>query len=181
MKTWSYSQSSDNYMPFALGTQFRKEGYRTMAFHDYLYDYYDRNLSHSNMGYEYYAIDQGLRAEDVIPADDLAAGRIFPPSDEMMMDTIVPMFVDEDQFMVYCLTVSGHLNYTLEENIMSARHWDEVKDLPYSDPVKCYLASQIELELAVESLVEQLEGRRGKLEDTVIVLFRHDHYPYGPH
>lgn len=56
---WSYSQSSDNYMPFALGTQFRKEGYRTMAFHDYLYDYYDRNLSHSNMGYEYYAIDQG--------------------------------------------------------------------------------------------------------------------------
>ena len=49
---WSYSQSSDNYMPFALGTQFRKEGYRTMAFHDYLYDYYDRNLSHSNMGYE---------------------------------------------------------------------------------------------------------------------------------
>ena len=94
-----------------------------MDFHDYLYDYYDRNLSHSNMGYEYYAIDQGLRAEDVIPADDLAAGRIFPPSDEMMMDTIVPMFVDEDQFMVYCLTVSGHLNYTLEENIMSARHW----------------------------------------------------------
>ena len=174
---WSYSQSSDNYMPFALGTQFRKEGYRTMAFHDYLYDYYDRNLSHSNMGYEYYAIDQGLRAEDVIPADDLAAGRIFPPSDEMMMDTIVPMFVDEDQFMVYCLTVSGHLNYTLEENIMSARHWDEVKDLPYSDPVKCYLASQIELELAVESLVEQLEAA-GKLEDTVIVLSA-DHYPYG--
>ena len=26
--------------------------------------------------------------------------------------------------MVYCLTVSGHLNYTYEENAMSRRHWD---------------------------------------------------------
>mgnify|MGYP000568022791 CR=1 FL=1 len=50
-------------------------------------------------------------------------------------------------------------------------------DLPYSEPVKCYLASQLELELAVSSLVEQLE-EAGKLEDTVIVLSA-DHYPYG--
>ena len=174
---WSYSQSSRNYMPFALGNQFSKLGYRTMAFHDYLYDYYDRNLSHPNMGYEYIALGQGLEEEDIIPAEDLASGNTFPPSDEMMMEQIVPMFVNEDQFMVYCLTVSGHLNYTLEENAMSRRHWDEVKDLPYSDTVKCYLASQMELELAMESLVEQLE-EAGKLEDTVIVLSA-DHYPYG--
>ena len=165
---WSYSQSSENYMPFAFGNQFKKLGYRTMAFHDYLYDYYDRNLSHPNMGYEYYAIGQGL---------ELESAEQFPPSDLEMMEKIVPMFVNEDQFMVYCLTVSGHLNYTLEENAMSVRHWDEIKDLPYSDAVKCYLASQLELELAVSSLVEQLE-EAGKLEDTVIVLSA-DHYPYG--
>ena len=165
---WSYSQSSENYMPFALGNQFQKQGYRTMAFHDYLYDYYDRNLSHPNMGYEYVALGQGLELES---ADS------FPPSDLEMMEKIVPMFVDEDQFMVYCLTVSGHLNYTLEENAMSRRHWDEVADLPYSDSVKCYLACQMELELAVESLMDQLQAA-GKLEDTVIVLSA-DHYPYG--
>ncbi len=165
---WSYSLSSENYMPFALGNQFRKEGYRTMAFHDYLYDYYDRNLSHPNMGYEYYAIGQGLNMD---------WGGQFPPSDLEMMEEIVPMFIDEDQFMVYCLTVSGHLNYTLEENAMAARHWDKVKDLPYSDTVKCYLASQMELELAMERLLNQLEAA-GKLEDTVIVLSA-DHYPYG--
>lgn len=174
---WSYSKSSENYMPFALGNQFQKEGYRTMAFHDYLYDYYDRNLSHPNMGYEYYALGQGLTEEDIIPAEYLTSENTFPPSDEMMMDAIVPMFVNEDQFMVYCLTVSGHLNYTLEENNMAARHWDSVKDLPYSDAVKCYLACQMELELAVQSLVRQLE-EAGKLEDTVIVLSA-DHYPYG--
>ena len=174
---WSYSLSSSNYMPFALGTQFSKLGYRTMAFHDYLYDYYDRNLSHPNMGYEYIALGQGLEEADIIPAEDLESGSTFPPSDEMMMEKIVPMFVDEDRFMVYCLTVSGHLNYTLEENAMSRRHWAEVEDLPYSDAVKCYLACQMELELAVESLMNQLK-EAGKLEDTVIVLSA-DHYPYG--
>ena len=165
---WSYSLSSDNYMPFSLGRQFRQEGYRTLAFHDYLYDYYDRFRTHQNMGYDFYAIGQGLHLES---ADQ------FPPSDLEMMEQAVPMFADEDQFMVYMLTVSGHLNYTLEENAMSARHWDEVKDLPYSDPVKCYLASQLELEAAMTSLLDQLEAA-GQLEDTVIVLSA-DHYPYG--
>lgn len=163
---WSYSESSDNAMPFAFGHQFRALGYRTMAFHDYLYTYYDRNLSHPNMGYEYYGIGNGLELEEV-----------FPPSDLEMMEEIVPWFVEEEQFMVYCLTVSGHLNYNREENVMSDRHYDEVAGLPYSEGVKCYLACQQELELAMESLVRQLE-EAGRLEDTVIVLSA-DHYPYG--
>lgn len=163
---WSYSESSDNAMPFAFGHQFRALGYRAMAFHDYLYTYYDRNLSHPNMGYEYYGIGNGLELEEV-----------FPPSDLEMMEEIVPWFVEEEQFMVYCLTVSGHLNYNREENVMSDRHYDEVAGLPYSEGVKCYLACQQELELAMESLVRQLE-EAGRLEDTVIVLSA-DHYPYG--
>ena len=163
---WSYSMSSDNYMPFALGNQFCKEGYRTFAFHNYLYDYYDRDKSHPNMGYEYYAMGQGLELEQV-----------WPPSDLEMMDKIIPMFLHEDKFMVYCLTVSGHLNYTLDSNAMSKRHWDAVADLPYSEEVRCYLACQMELELALETLVDQLKAA-GKLDDTVIVLSA-DHYPYG--
>ena len=163
---WSYSLSSENDMPFALGTQFRQNGYSTFAFHDYLYNYYDRDKSHPNMGYDYYAIGQGLELEEV-----------WPPSDLEMMEKIVPMFVNEDKFMVYCLTVSGHLNYTLESNAMSARHWESVADLPYSEEVRCYLAAQMELELALESLLRQLDEAE-KLDDTVIVLSA-DHYPYG--
>ena len=163
---WSYSESSDNAMPFAFGHQFQALGYRTMAFHDYLYTYYDRNLSHPNMGYEYYGVGNGLELEEV-----------FPPSDLEMMEEIVPRFIDEEHFMVYCLTVSGHLNYNREENAMAGRHYDEVSGLPYSEGVKCYLACQQELELAMESLVRQLE-EAGRLEDTVIVLSA-DHYPYG--
>ena len=163
---WSYSQSAGNYMPFGFGNQFSQLGYRTMAFHDYLYTYYDRDKSFPNMGYEYYALGHGLELEE-----------IWPPSDLEMMEEIVPMFVDEEQFMVYCLTVSGHLNYTYEENAMSRRHWDEVAGLPYSEGPKAYLACQMELELAMESLLIQLE-EAGRLDDTVIVLSG-DHYPYG--
>ena len=163
---WSYSQSAGNYMPFGFGNQLSQLGYRTMAFHDYLYTYYDRDKSFPNMGYEYYALGHGLELEE-----------IWPPSDLEMMEEIVPMFVDEEQFMVYCLTVSGHLNYTYEENAMSRRHWDEVAGLPYSEGPKAYLACQMELELAMESLLTQLE-EAGRLDDTVIVLSG-DHYPYG--
>ncbi|NBI11069.1 LTA synthase family protein, partial [Colidextribacter sp. OB.20] len=165
---WSYSLSSENYMPFALGNQLRKEGCSTFAFHNYLYDYYDRDKSHPNMGYDYYALGQGL---------ELESGDSFPPSDLEMMEKIVPMFVNEERFAVYCLTVSGHLTYTLDTNAIAARHWDAVAGLPYSEEVRCYLACQLELELAVESLLSQLE-KAGKLRDTVIVLSA-DHYPYG--
>lgn len=163
---WSYSRSSQNYMPFGFGNQFRKLGYRTLAFHDYLYTYYDRDKSFPNMGYEYYALGNGLEMEEV-----------WPPSDLEMMEKIVPMFVNEDRFMVYCLTVSGHLNYSYEENAMSRKHWAAVEDLSYSEGPKAYLACQQELELALESLLDQLSAA-GKLEDTVIVLSG-DHYPYG--
>ena len=163
---WSYSESADNYMPFGFGNLFRPLGYQTLAFHDYLYNYYDRDRSHPNMGYQYYGIGSGLDLEQV-----------QPPSDLEMMEEIVPRFVHEPPFLVYILTVSGHLNYSLEENAQSARHYDEVAGLPYSEAVKCYLASQMELELAMESLVSQLE-EAGELDDTVIVLSA-DHYPYG--
>lgn len=163
---WSYSLSAENYMPFGFGNQFRNSGYRTLAYHDYLYDYYDRNLSHPNMGFDYYALGHGLSMEEVWPLSDLE-----------MMEIIVPRFVDEDSFMVYCLTVSGHLNYNFTENTMAQRHQETVADLNYSEPVLAYLACQMELELAMESLVNQLEAA-GKLEDTVIVLSG-DHYPYG--
>lgn len=165
---WSYSLSSENFMPFALGSQLRREGYRAFAFHDYLYSYYDRDKSHPNMGCDYYALGQGL---------ELESGDDFPASDLEMMEKIVPMFVHEDRFMVYCLTVSGHLTYTLDSNAMSRRHWDAVADLPYSEEARCYLACQMELELAMDSLLSQLEAA-GKLDDTVIVLSA-DHYPYG--
>ncbi|MBE6973434.1 MAG: LTA synthase family protein [Ruminococcaceae bacterium] len=163
---WSYLQSAENYMPFGFGNQFSKRGYRTLAYHNNTYTYYGRDLSYPNMGYEYYGLGNGLEVT-----------RSWPESDEEMMRLSVPEYIDDENFMVYYLTVSGHLNYNADQNAMSAKHWAAVEHLPYSEEVKGYLASQIELDRAVASLLKQLE-EAGKLEDTVIVLSG-DHYPYG--
>ena len=50
----------------------------------------------------------------------------------------------------------------ISENVdetMSAKNWDAVADLPYSDTVKAYLAAQIELDKALEYLVDALEEK----------------------
>lgn len=163
---WSYLNSAENYMPFGFGNQFSKLGYRTLAYHNNTYTYYGREQSYPNMGYEYYGLGNGLEVT-----------RTWPESDREMMELSVPDYIGEERFMVYYLTVSGHLNYNVDQNDMSARHWDKVDHLDLSEGPKAYLASQIELDQAVQSLLEQLEAA-GKLEDTVIVLSG-DHYPYG--
>ena len=63
------------------------------------------------------------------------------------------------------------------KNYIANKNWDLVKDLPYSDKAKCYMATQIELDKAVEQLINRLE-EAGKLDDTVIIISG-DHYPYG--
>ena len=60
---------------------------------------------------------------------------------------------------------------------MSAKNRDAVKDLPYSEPVKAYIACNLELEYALEYLMQRLE-EAGVADKTCIVL-TNDHYPYG--
>lgn len=163
---WSYLQSAENHMPFGFGHQFKARGYRTLAYHNNTYTYYGRDESYPNMGYEYYGVGNGLDVARTSPASDLE-----------MMQKSLPQYLYEDQFMVYYLTFSGHLNYNREQNDMSAKHWALVDDRPLTEGPKAYLASQVELDRAVGYLLEQLEAA-GKLDDTVIALSG-DHYPYG--
>ena len=47
-------------MYFSMGNQLRALGYPTLAYHNNTANYYDRNLSHPNLGYDFYACDTGL-------------------------------------------------------------------------------------------------------------------------
>ena len=163
---WSMSASGSNSMPFTLGNQLKKAGYKTMAFHNHDYDYYDRNISHPNLGYTYQAKGAGLEITDT-----------WPESDVEMMDQTVERYVDSQPFHAYYMTVSGHMNYSFRENAISEKNQDLVKDVNMSDTAKAYLACQIELDRAVESLLKQLE-EAGVLEHTLIMITP-DHYPYG--
>ncbi len=163
---WSMSRSSDNYMPYGFGNLLANRGYTSYAFHNGTATYYDRNLSHPNLGYTFMADGAGLDITDY-----------WPPSDLEMMEETVPLYVDSEPFHAYYMTISGHLYYTFTGNAMAAKHQEEVADLPYSDNARAYIACHMELDQALENLIDQLD-EAGVLEDTVIVLSG-DHYPYG--
>jgi len=166
---WSFSRSGRNYMPYGFGNVFSDMGYTTKAYHNHTYTYYDRDTSHPNMGYDYKAIGNGLEMN-----------KSWPRSDLEMMEKTVDEFINEDAFHTYYLTVSGHLEYNFIGNTMCYRHKADVKDMldaGYSEGASAYIACQMELDLAVEYLIDRLT-EAGKLEDTVIVISG-DHYPYG--
>lgn len=168
---WSFYRSSNIYLPFGIGNVFKREGYSTVnAYHDHTYTYYNRDKSHPNLGFDKY-IGCGNGLEELINC------KTWPESDVEMISATVDDYINSDNFMTYYMTVSGHLNYTFTGNYISYKNKDLVKNLPYTDHVKAYLAANIELDRAIESLINKLK-EKGKLDDTVIVISP-DHYPYG--
>ena len=167
---WSISEIGNNYMPYSYANAFKKLGYTTNAYHNHTYNYYDRDLYIKAMGYDSY-LAKGTGLEERMNCSR------WPNSDYEMIKATVNDYINNDNFVAYYMTVSGHLNYTTLGNYIANKNWDLVEDLPYSDKAKCYLATQIELDRAIEELINSLE-KAGKLEDTVIAISS-DHYPYG--
>jgi phosphoglycerol transferase MdoB-like AlkP superfamily enzyme len=163
---WSFRASSEISLPFVMGNQLKKLGYKTVAYHNHTYTYYGRHLSHPNMGYEYKGIGNGLNVKKVWPASDLE-----------MMEVTVDEYIHNEPFHAYYMTVSGHLQYNFIGNSMAMKNRKLVEHLPLSTQAKAYLATQIELDKALEYLLSRLE-KAGIAERTLIVMST-DHYPYG--
>ncbi len=168
---WSMYRSSFIDMPFAIGNMFNKLGYKTNAYHNHTYTYYDRDKSHPNMGFDYLGCGNGL--------EDRMNCKHWPNSDYEMIEGTYYDYINAEtkNFATYYMTVSGHLNYNFYGNNMASRNKASVKDLPYSDAVKAYIACNMELDKAMEALLRHLE-EAGILDDTLIVMGP-DHYPYG--
>ena len=169
----SFYASHQDYMPFALGNQFRALGYTTVAYHNNSYTYYNRHLTHPNLGYDYYGQGNGLNI----------TGPGWPYSDLEMMELTAPAYIEDyvqngKPFHAYYMSVSGHANWGWG-NAMSAKN-REAAVAAYPDasqPVQGYIAANLELEYALTYLLEQLEAA-GIADDTVICLTA-DHYPYA--
>ena len=162
----SFNVAGTNYLPFCLGNALKDMGYQTWAYHDYIGDFYNRNITHANMGYTFKAADSGLDVKIDWPSSDL----------EMMEASVDDYINSGEPFHAYYMTFSGHYQYNWD-NAMSAKNRDAVKDLPYSEPVKAYIACNLELEYALEYLMQRLE-QAGVADKTCIAL-TNDHYPYG--
>ena len=162
----SFDLSASNYLPFCLGNALKAEGYQTWAYHNYIGEFYNRSLTHPNMGYTFQAADSGLNIQVDWPSSDL----------DMIVESVDDYIDTGSPFHAYYMTFSGHYQYNWE-NAMSAKNRAAVEDLGYSDTVKAYIACNLELEYAMEYLLERLE-QAGIADKTCIVL-TNDHYPYG--
>ena len=162
-------KSGENSFPYGLATVFKEKGYNTYAYHAHDGYFQNRYKYLKALGFDNFkACNMGLNINC----------NMWPESDIEMIKATTNDYINSDKpFMTYYMTVSGHLDYTKEGNSIVSKNWDLVKNLDYSDKAKSYLATQIELDRAMESLLKELENK-GILEDTVIVLLA-DHYPYG--
>lgn len=161
-----------NDMPFTMGISLKRLGYEVLAYHNNSYTYYDRHISRPVLGYRWTAIRQGLEAET-----DVSGREIWPQSDLSMIQNTTQEYMNSEPFYTYYLTVSGHLVYSFSGNAMSRRHADIVADLDYSDTTKAYIACQYELELAMESLIENLT--EAGIADHTLIVITSDHIPYN--
>ncbi len=165
--TRAFYETHNNTMPFTMGNMLLAEDYVTTAYHNHTFDYYDRDLTHPNMGYDYYGLGNGLEVTPYWPESDL----------EMMELTIPQALESAEPFHNYYMTVSGHLYYTFEGNAMSTKNMQDVETLNMSEEAKAYLACQIELDKALEYILNELSSAN-ELQNTVICISS-DHYPYG--
>lgn len=162
-------KSGKNSFPYGLATTFKEKGYNTYAYHAHDGYFQNRYKYLKALGFDNF---KACNMELDINCN------MWPESDIEMIKATTNDYINSDKpFMTYYMTVSGHLDYIKEGNSIVSKNWDLVKNLDYSDKAKSYLATQIELDRAMESLLKELENK-GILEDTVIVLLA-DHYPYG--
>ena len=169
----SFYATANNSMPFALGNQFRALGYTTAAYHDNIYNYYHRDRTHPNLGYDYQGQGSGLQ---------LTEDGSWPYSDLEMVQNTIGQYIDDyvqngTPFHTYYMTVSGHGGYGWGHAMAAKNRAKAQAAYPNaSTQVQAYVAANLELENALSYLVDELE-KAGIAEDTVICLAA-DHYPY---
>lgn len=155
---------------FSLAQQLGREGYQILGYHGN-YDMYGRQASHTNLGYTWKQFGTGL---DV---DTTSSGEIaWPARDTQVIENSVDDYINSDQpFHVYYLTISGHMPYS--NNRIVQPYLDQVRALPYSQTTQNYMATVMEVDRALELLLQKLE-EAGKLDKTLIIATG-DHIPYS--
>ena len=152
------SVSASRAMPLTLAHLFANQGYSVPAWHNHTYTYYGRDQYLGNFGYDYKGIGNGLEMTQSV------SKKWWPESDLEMMQETVDSYIDDyvnngRLFHAYYMTVSGHGKYTWTANDMSAKHRTEVEARypGLSEISQAYLACNMELDLALEYLVDKLE------------------------
>ncbi len=81
------------------------------------------------------------------------------------------------RFHAYYMTVSGHMEYDFKNNYIAYKYRDLVKNSNCSDTVKAYKACNIDLDRALEVLLNSL--KKAGVADKTLIALSPDHTPYG--
>lgn len=168
---------------FTLARQLGREGYLVQGYHANA-NMYGRDLSHPNLGYDWHQFKVGTEKTskwgklsnfdnlEVQNSGDLQ----WPQRDKHAIEASIDNYLDSDvPFHAYYLTISGHMPYSAN-NWVVRQYRDIVDPLPCSDNTKYYLATAIEVDRALEYLIQRLD-QAGKLDKTLIAAAP-DHIPY---
>ena len=165
----SMQQTIGHNMYFTMGNQLQRLGYFSEAYHPGDYDFYDRYLTHENLGYsKFLAYGNGL--EDI-------TGEWT--GDQICFDLTMDGYTSKQPFSIYYMSISGHCTYDADNNKV-AEYWDRVDSVVgtnFMDVTKYYICYQMQFEDALKTMIEKLE-KAGIADDTVICITG-DHYPYG--
>ena len=162
------------YLPFTLANRLNAKGYTSIGYH-FNSNMYGRELSHPNLGYEW---RQATECSRPIERELAESGKSYwPQSDDYMIEQTFADYVDKQPFNIYYLTISAHLPYGYDSNMMSARNRELVEGLPYSEKIKAYIAANMELEKGLTWLINKLEETR--IADKTLIVMAPDHIPYS--
>ena len=158
-------------LSYTIGNKLMNHGYFSASYHNGLHTYYNRINTHTYFGYSTFtAMGNGMEAHvrDVWPASDLE-----------MLQFSLPQYIDQQPFSIYYMMVSGHSPYTRHGNAMSNKNWDAFPEQygEMSNAIRSYHAANLELEFALEYLVESLE--LAGIADRTVIVISTDHYPYA--
>jgi len=168
---------------FSLAQQLGRLGYKNFGFHNNQWNLYGREKSHTNLGYTWYGA-HNMNARFIIEKkpngkESDPYGYYWPQKDSYMIDHSVDVYnTTESAFNVYYMTISGHVpgsSYTW--NHANAEYKDLLAESGYTDSTNAYIGTCIEVDKAVEHLINSLEAA-GTLDNTIIVCSP-DHIPYG--
>ena len=165
-KVW---RNGNNQYNWGIGNRFKNLGYSTYAYHNNQYNFQNRDKYLKSLGLDnYLGCGNGLESR--------MDCTVWPESDADLINSTVDDYINDDKFFVYYATVSGHMDYNYG-NYIANKNKEIVDKLPYNIELKAYLATQIELDRALESLINKLK-EKNRLDNTVIALVG-DHYPYA--
>ncbi len=151
-------QYVNNSYPLTLGNLFNNNGYMTTAFHNNYKEYYNRDITFANYGYQFF--------------DSYAMGVESETQDSLLSEQIAYIDAERDKFMSFWVSYSGHQTYTLDGVGVDSDDVAKIKEVypDLNDDYVSYIAKTMDLDKAVEQILNVMEWN-GRLDDVVILIY----------